>query len=95
MEESPTYINQVKKEVTDVKSEAIDSIEYDAEDQIHTLQIEGDDSEVHTVVLQNIEIQDTSEIPIVINDFSNSIDSDGNLQIDTSDDNVIHTYIIE
>lgn len=85
----------VKSESTDVKTEALENEDSDIQDpQINKPQRNSKKSDVQTVVLQNIQIQENGEIPIILNSFSNS-NSDGNLQIDTLEDNVIHTYIIE
>lgn len=70
----------------DVKSEILESEE-------------PDNSDVQSVVLQNIttmEVDDGGDIPIVFNEFATE-DSDGNLRINAYDEshNVIHTYIIQ
>lgn len=95
MDDQP-LIRDVKREVTDVKTEAADNEDVeDQELQIDLNQGNTNESEVQTVVLQNIEIRENGrDIPIILNNFSNG-NSDGNLQIDTIEENVIHTYIIE
>lgn len=82
----------IKRE-TDVKTETIDIDENETQELqiVETPENETND-EVETVVLQNIALRENGELPIILNNYPES--SDGNLQIDT-DDNVIHTYIIE
>lgn len=88
-------IRDVKREATDVKTEALDNEDEAEQMQVDTSGTCSNEAGVRTVVLQNIEIGENGEdIPIILNNFSSS-NSDGNLQIDNVGENVIHTYIIE
>lgn len=96
MDDQP-LIRDVKREVTDVKTEALESEDTDDQElqQPDSTHSNRNQTDVQTVVLQNIDIrQNGGEMPIILNNFSSS-NSDGNLQIDTLEENVIHTYIIE
>nr|XP_023021936.1 protein suppressor of hairy wing [Leptinotarsa decemlineata] len=87
---------QVKNESTDVKTEYQEVTE-NREDNEGSDEYEENvrGQEVHTVVLQNIQIaQGGQQFPIILNQFPSN-NSDGNLHIDTMDQNVIHTYIID
>ncbi|VEN42685.1 unnamed protein product [Callosobruchus maculatus] len=82
----------VKKEVL-IKTEASERPEEQNENHSTNIQLE-EEGEVHTVVLQNLQFAD-EQSEVVLNHFS-ADDSDGNLQIDTlEEDEVVHAYIIE
>ncbi|KAG5881749.1 hypothetical protein JTB14_029077 [Gonioctena quinquepunctata] len=91
---------QVKREATDVKTESIDGTELGIDQENEDLSEESEiadesEPEVDTVVLQNIQIQQGGgQFPLILNEFPEN-NSDGNLRINTMDENVIHTYIID
>lgn len=88
-------IRDVKREASDVKTEALDNEDEGEQMQVDTSGTSSNEAGVSTVVLQSIEIGENGEdIPIILNNFPSS-NSDGNLQIDSVGENVIHTYIIQ
>ncbi|KAJ8934448.1 hypothetical protein NQ314_013322 [Rhamnusium bicolor] len=89
--DDPMVVVPVKKEMADIKAEA--ECTEAVEETIDCTSMGT--TEVHTVVLQNIQIHEGGEdLPIILNDFPQN-NSDGNLQIATLEEDVIHTYIIE
>lgn len=89
------YQHVVKRE-TDVKTEDPEDEDSDEQElQVDSCEGNSNENEVQTVVLQNIQLEENQgNIPIILNSFP-ATNSDGNLQIDTIGENVIHTYIIE
>lgn len=94
--DNQNHNKDVKREATDVKSEAVDNENTENQGlQVNSNKTNTNVSEVQTVVLQNIALRENNgEVPILLNNFTSS-NSDGNLRIDTIEENVIHTYIIE
>lgn len=89
----------VKTEIPDVKPEILETTVDLLEPNTNYIEIERTDDEngeVHTVVLQNIEIQENGNDQLsIIGKLISHNDSDGNLRIDTmKDNNLIRTYII-
>lgn len=87
-------VRDVKREATDVKTEAFETEDHERQELPVDTNVNSTRRGVRTVVLQNVQIGENGEdIPIILNNFGDN--SDGNLQIDSLEENVIHTYIIE
>lgn len=86
----------VLKREPDVKTERPEDEDSDDQElQVDSSEGNSNENQVQTVVLRNLNIEENdANIPIILNNFPNS-NSDGNLQIDALEENVIHTYIIE